>query len=314
LRRPSRSEKAGITIDPDGTVPDKKRKVEASIKEEPTLSLSDIEEYNEHCKHLQKVYYSHKWTEVGMATLLEETAAQRTKWILQESPTVAVILEKFPCLKEPKLILSELCRILGNDKAAVTAKWHDTEERVLRYAAQDGRKAVNGLFKQYNARRSDEESADRRTTYSLLLLTALLQRKGGLGRMSLLTTFKGESIDIDKSLEGVDCPAPFIAAFGVDTDSLTDIKVIIEKNNVIEMPSLATAIHCCFTSYFIFNISYPLHFTPLLLFLEYIYGMKPSQKKLPISVCTLIDSLEKAYRYQCFSSVHFTTLFYIYSI
>ena len=32
--------------------------------------------------------------------------------------------------------------------------------------------------------------ADRRTTYSLLLLTALLQRKGGLGRMSLLTTFK----------------------------------------------------------------------------------------------------------------------------
>ena len=104
LRRPSRSEKAGITIDPDATVPDKKRKVEASIKEEPTLSLSDIEEYNEHCKHLQKVYYSHKWTEVGMATLLEETAAQRTKWILQESPTVAVILEKFPCLKEPKLV------------------------------------------------------------------------------------------------------------------------------------------------------------------------------------------------------------------
>ena len=55
--------------------------------------------------------------------------------------------------------VNELCRILGNDKVAVTAKWHDTEERVLRYAAQDGRKAVNGLFKQYNARQSDEESA-----------------------------------------------------------------------------------------------------------------------------------------------------------
>ena len=39
-----------------------------------------------------------------MATLLEETVAQRTKWILQESPTVAVILDKFPCLKEPKLV------------------------------------------------------------------------------------------------------------------------------------------------------------------------------------------------------------------
>ena len=105
---------------------------------------------------------------------------------------------------------------------------------------------------------------------------------------------QGESIDIDKSLEGVDCAAPFIVAFGVDTDSLTDIKVIIKKNNVIQIPSLATAVHCCFTSYFIFSISYPLHFTPLLLLLEYIYGMKPSQKKLPISVCTLIDSLEKA--------------------
>ena len=87
---------------------------------------------------------------------------------------------------------------------------------------------------------------------------------------------------------------------------------IIEKNNVIQMPSLVTAVHCCFTSYFIFNnISYPLYFTPLLLFLEYIYGMKPSQKKLPISVCTLIDSLEKTYisMFLIPALINFTTLF-----
>ena len=117
LRRPSRSEKAGIPFDLDSTVPEKKQKVEASIKEEPTLSLtfSDIAEYNEHCKHLQKVYSSHKWTEVGIATLLEETAAQHTKWILQESLTVAVILDKFPCLKEPKLVSIHTACIHNNN-------------------------------------------------------------------------------------------------------------------------------------------------------------------------------------------------------
>lgn len=49
--------------------------------------------------------------------------------------------------------------MLGTDKATITAKWYDTEGRVLRYAAQDGRKAVNGLLSQYNARLSDKQSA-----------------------------------------------------------------------------------------------------------------------------------------------------------
>ena len=56
-------------------------------------------------------------------------------------------------------MLNELCRILGTDKATVTAKLYDTEGRVLHYAAQDDRKAVNGLLSQYNARLSDKQRA-----------------------------------------------------------------------------------------------------------------------------------------------------------
>ena len=34
-----------------------------------------------------------------IATLLEETADQRNKWIRKESPTVAVIFHRFLCLR-----------------------------------------------------------------------------------------------------------------------------------------------------------------------------------------------------------------------
>lgn len=98
MRRPVRAEKVGITID----VPKKKRKVEVPPAEEPTAS--DQAAYEEHCKHLQKVYNSQKWTMASMATLLEETAQQRTKWIKEEGPTVINILQRFPCLREPTLV------------------------------------------------------------------------------------------------------------------------------------------------------------------------------------------------------------------
>lgn len=91
----------------------------------------------------------------------------------------------------------------------------------------------------------------------------------------------------------MECAAPYIAAFGLTVDRLTDIKLVIESQTIIKMPSIATALHCCVSSYYIFNIAYPPHFSPMLLFLEdYVYGMKQSTRK-PLSVCTLIDSLCK---------------------
>ena len=115
-----------------------------------------------------------------------------------------------------------------------------------------------------------------------------------------LTTFniihsQGESICIEDALEEVDCRAPFIAAFGLSVDALTDFKLVIEKENILSVPSLALALHCCFAAYYLYNISFPSDVSPIMLFLEqYVYHLKPSQK-LPLSVSVIIDSLEKIY-------------------
>ena len=79
-------------------------------------------------------------------------------------------------------------------------------------------------------------------------------------------------------------------AFGVSSRELTDFK---ENVNILSMPSLATALHCCFAAYYMYNIQYPLEFSSVLLFLEkHVYQLK-SSKKLPLSVTVLIDNLEK---------------------
>ena len=69
--------------------------------------------------------------------------------------------------------------------------------------------------------------------------------------------------------------------------------VVIEKTNALPMPSVSAALHFCFASYYVFNISFPPEFKLILLFLEaYVYGLKPSQK-IPISVKLLRDSMER---------------------
>lgn len=55
---------------------------------------------------------------------------------------------------------------------------------------------------------------------------------------------------------------------GLTVDTLTDVKLVIEGESILNMPSIATALHCCLASYYIFNMCYPLHFSPILLFLE----------------------------------------------
>ena len=59
------------------------------------------------------------------------------------------------------------------------------------------------------------------------------------------------------------------------------------------MPSVIDALHYSFSSYYVFNISFPPDFHLLLLFLEkYVYGLKSSMK-VPLSISILYDSLEK---------------------
>ena len=98
LRRPSRSEKVGIKVSPAP----KRMKVDTADSTVP--SASDEAAYDRHVKHLQKIYDSQKWSVSRLMSLMEETAVVRRQWITSECPSVKTILEKFPCLKEPKIV------------------------------------------------------------------------------------------------------------------------------------------------------------------------------------------------------------------
>ena len=104
LRRPSRSQKAGIEV-PPAAKRSKHETKECAVKP----SASDEAAYDKHVKHLQKSYFSQKWSVASMISLLEETAVQRRQWIMNECPPVKSILEKFPCLKEPKIVSCSIC-------------------------------------------------------------------------------------------------------------------------------------------------------------------------------------------------------------
>ena len=108
----------------------------------------------------------------------------------------------------------------------------------------------------------------------------------------ILSLLQGESINIDESIATITVKAPTIVAFGETRDSLSDIKISIE-DNVLVVPCMEIAIHVCFASYYIFNISYPLEYRHLLLFLErFIYCLK-SVPKLPLCVTILNDNLKR---------------------
>ena len=87
--------------------------------------------------------------------------------------------------------------------------------------------------------------------------------------------------------------APAIVVFSETRDNPTDIRVTIE-DAIFDMPSLVTAIHFCFATYYVFNLSFPHEYRLVLLFLEkYIYHLKTSVPKLPLSVVTLNDNLRR---------------------
>ena len=103
---------------------------------------------------------------------------------------------------------------------------------------------------------------------------------------------QGEMIDIEVALQEIHSQAPSIAAFGVSLDSLTDFKVVIEQKSIITVPSLSYAVHCCLACFYIFNISFPIEISPMMVFFEkYVHSLTPS-KKLSLAASILIDNLD----------------------
>ena len=98
LRRPDRARKAGIVVPPA------RPKIPSSseVVDEPSPSL--IAEYERHIQFLQRSYASKKWSLASMVTLMEQTAVLRRECIKKEGPSVTQLMDKFPCLADPRIV------------------------------------------------------------------------------------------------------------------------------------------------------------------------------------------------------------------
>ena len=67
--------------------------------------------------------------------------------------------------------------------------------------------------------------------------------------------------------------------------------VVIERTNVLKMPSFLLAVTSCVASYYIFNIQYHASSKFLCLLLEYMCGVDIETGKLPLSVQQVIEGL-----------------------
>ena len=102
-------------------------------------------------------------------------------------------------------------------------------------------------------------------------------------------------MNIEESINAITIDAPVVLAFDSTTKDIRDFKLIIKRSNIIRMPNLMTAVNCCISAYYmyIFNISYPRAIAPIMTLLEsVVYKIKPS-RKLPVSLLTTIDSIER---------------------
>ena len=48
--------------------------------------------------------------------------------------------------------------------------------------------------------------------------------------------------------------------------SSMDIKPVVERGNILNLPSLSMALQCCIASYYIYNIAYPANMESFMLF------------------------------------------------
>ena len=86
---------------------------------------------------------------------------------------------------------------------------------------------------------------------------------------------------------------PIVVAFGGNLCELTDLRLVIKKNNVICMPLFLLAVECWLSSYYVFNIKYSSNSNALCLLLEFMFGIKGTSSKLPLTPQTIIESLLK---------------------
>lgn len=282
LHRSDRAEKAGIKLQPI-----KRAKVDEVDEMFPTST--DLEVYDRHNTKMHTDYLSGKWSVSSISSLMEETFYERKKY-LKGNP-VAQAMDQFPWLKEPALIMKEFSLYTGKDPAAFQSSWLEIEEKVLKYAEIEDKKKIKSLIKEYKSSEY-QNTPDRKTTYALLILSALFLQRGQTSD-SFFIPFEGEVLDIEECISSLPYKHPYVAAFGKDKNCLTDTMLVIERATTIHTPNLATAVHCAFCSYYIFDIVYPRNNKNMMLFLEHLVYKVKSSAPLSTTVTIVIDALMK---------------------
>ena len=82
--------------------------------------------------------------------------------------------------------------------------------------------------------------------------------------------FQGQYFNVDEALRDIQNCHPVVTVFGKDLTKLRDLKVVIEKFNVFNMPSILAAVEYCLSSHYVFNIKYHTDSKPYV-FLEFLY-------------------------------------------
>ena len=108
--------------------------------------------------------------------------------------------------------------------------------------------------------------------------------------LNLLIKMQGENIDMDEALGKIQHNHPLILGFGSDLSHMVEFRVVIEKKNVITMPSLLVSIEYCLQAYYVFNIKYDVTSRPLCYLVEFLYGMTLSATA-PLVIHPVIEGL-----------------------
>jgi hypothetical protein len=282
LNRPERRRQLGFINETDEThQPTKKIKLVDDVSAMTTPSQE--EEYQRNKLKLKQLYDSNKWSLTGMKSLMSETFEIRRQWICTENPTVEIILSEFPCLKEPDLLLHDFHRIvnLGESKILTGCR------HILSYSRTSTKKEVIALLKDFNS--IENPNDDHYIIYALAIASSLTSQRGKT-KPSLFLTFQGDHVNIESSLDSIIFNHPVLVCFG-HLKSAVQPMVIVERNNILKMPSFTSALKCCIACYYVFNIKYHVPTNGLCLLLEFLYGIDLQIKKLPLSVQQIIEGL-----------------------
>eukprot|EP00731_Ephydatia_muelleri_P004288 Em0002g464a len=180
------------------------------------------------------------------------TEANRRHWIEIEIPPVTAVLEKFPCLVEPSVMVNEFQHITKVYHEDVLERWIGVQSKILAYGKTCGKTNVKKFLSELSAAK---QSCNNETVYALHILMCFLGHK--IEGNEFFKPFLGEYISLNDAIVGTSCNSPYIAAFGKALADLTDPVVVVEKTVLLYALSKDITV-CLWLEYRSLNGSTPL--------------------------------------------------------